>query len=266
MDGTVTSFLADKGYGFVRGDDGRDYFLHLSDVAQKVPVVEGQRVSFETSATPRGYRARKARPVPLDGDTRYVLADGVTLSRENAVRGWDVLVTSRWRIHGSARGAPDDARSELHRHARMIGANAVLCLSYYATEGSEPGRGSGTHRFTIHNFKGYPVILGRASAQGTHARGDIDSIDDRAMALKTELVEETARSRNTATGVAIAIVLLGMVIAGAIAASMPEGAWIVMLFPLFFAAILSVVAWQFIAKDHDSWLECVRNGEAGQEG
>ena len=52
----VVSFFSDKGYGFIMEDKTREkFFVHRSELAQ--PVSEGDRVTFETAKTERGYNA-----------------------------------------------------------------------------------------------------------------------------------------------------------------------------------------------------------------
>ena len=55
--GTVKFFNTDKGYGFIRPDDGtRDVFVHVSAVTTSGlgTLNEGQRVSFEIEDDKRG--------------------------------------------------------------------------------------------------------------------------------------------------------------------------------------------------------------------
>jgi CspA family cold shock protein len=55
--GTVKFFNSDKGYGFIRPDDGsRDVFVHVSAVTSSGlgTLNEGQRVSFEIEPDKRG--------------------------------------------------------------------------------------------------------------------------------------------------------------------------------------------------------------------
>lgn len=55
--GTVKFFNNDKGYGFIRPDDGsRDVFVHVSAVTRSGlgTLNEGQRVSFEIEPDQRG--------------------------------------------------------------------------------------------------------------------------------------------------------------------------------------------------------------------
>jgi CspA family cold shock protein len=55
--GTVKFFNGDKGYGFIRPDDGsRDVFVHVSAVTSSGlgTLNEGQRISFEIEPDKRG--------------------------------------------------------------------------------------------------------------------------------------------------------------------------------------------------------------------
>ena len=55
--GTVKFFNADKGFGFIKPDDGgRDIFVHITAVerAGLRSLNEGQRVSYEIEADTKG--------------------------------------------------------------------------------------------------------------------------------------------------------------------------------------------------------------------
>jgi CspA family cold shock protein len=55
--GTVKFFNVDKGYGFIKPDDGgRDIFVHVTAVehAGLSTLAEGQRVSFEIEPDKKG--------------------------------------------------------------------------------------------------------------------------------------------------------------------------------------------------------------------
>ncbi len=49
MRGNIIRKIADRGFGFILGEDGKDYFFHMSDVLQCVwdDIEEGDMVSFE---------------------------------------------------------------------------------------------------------------------------------------------------------------------------------------------------------------------------
>lgn len=250
MEGIVNSFLPSKGYGFLRGDDGRDYFVHHSDIVGEHAVIEGQRVAFEESVTPKGYRARRVCPVKLAGATGYVLPEDVLTTRHTTIKGWEVLVESCWVVGGSSRESPDAAMRTLQERARRIGATAVLEVEYSKTRGAESGSGHGTHYFTIHHFDGRPVVVGKPSIHGNHRMDALVGLDERAAQLKRGLVAKTRKSQTIATLVA-AFIFVALGPMGLFVSRIPA---LLGLFVFVFAAIFSIVIWTLVAKDHDSWL------------
>ncbi|HLQ54425.1 MAG TPA: cold-shock protein [Streptosporangiaceae bacterium] len=63
--GTVKWFNADKGYGFIAVDGGRDVFVHFSAIQADGyrSLEEGQRVEFDIEQGDRGPQATSVRTV-----------------------------------------------------------------------------------------------------------------------------------------------------------------------------------------------------------
>jgi len=57
MEGTVKFFNRKKGFGFVSGDDGKDYFVHFTGLAQGTFLRDNDRVSFNPAEGDRGLKA-----------------------------------------------------------------------------------------------------------------------------------------------------------------------------------------------------------------
>ena len=57
--GTVKWFNAEKGYGFITGEDGKDVFVHFSAIQGEgfKSLEEGQAVEFEVQQGARGPQA-----------------------------------------------------------------------------------------------------------------------------------------------------------------------------------------------------------------
>ena len=152
VSGIVRSFSADKGFGFVAGDDGQSYFLHIKDIAGGEIPVDGQRVTFDPMPTPKGYSAKAATlgmaPVEI-----LVNPDRFTLTKEDELRGLEI----RWYVtkaYGDSRN-PQEARSLLEQVARRHGGNAVVNLK---TTSYTDGSVFSNYRFTIHRAEGQVVI------------------------------------------------------------------------------------------------------------
>jgi cold shock protein len=61
--GTVKWFNAEKGYGFISGDDGNDVFVHYSEIQTEGfrSLEENQKVEFEIGTGPKGPQATNVR-------------------------------------------------------------------------------------------------------------------------------------------------------------------------------------------------------------
>lgn len=59
QEGTVKWFNADKGYGFITGEDGQDVFVHFSAIQGEgyKSLDEGQKVSYDIEQSDRGPQA-----------------------------------------------------------------------------------------------------------------------------------------------------------------------------------------------------------------
>ena len=59
MNGTVKWFNAEKGYGFITGEDGKDVFAHFSQINSEgyKSLQEGQKVTYDVTNGPKGPQA-----------------------------------------------------------------------------------------------------------------------------------------------------------------------------------------------------------------
>lgn len=60
--GTVKWFDREKKYGFVESN-GKEYFVHISNVENEVPLDQGQRIEFEVGEGQKGPQATNVRPL-----------------------------------------------------------------------------------------------------------------------------------------------------------------------------------------------------------
>ena len=64
-EGVVKWFNANKGYGFIKREEGQDLFVHFSSITMKgyKTLAEGDKVSFEVEDTDRGPQAKNVEKV-----------------------------------------------------------------------------------------------------------------------------------------------------------------------------------------------------------
>ena len=247
MTGIIKTYLDEKNYGFIKGDDARDYFFHTSSIDRHDlhKVCEGALVSFDQKATPKGYSAIK---ISVGSAVKYVLADTIYASKSDRVKGWDIIDLSDWLVHGSSRHSPDEAKKDMLLGVDLVRANAALNMEYYKTTGSEAGTGNGTHYYTIHNFRARPANIGRRSLTGSFSKNDLVGLNEHAGKLKSELVKKTAAAKTKRA--LFWLVLLS--IAGLSWIVKQESA------VLISAGLIIVGFFLSHATDYDSWLEEIR--------
>lgn len=59
MKGKVKFFNNVKGFGFIIGEDGKEYFVHSTGLASGTEVKEGDAVTFEIEQGDKGPKAAK---------------------------------------------------------------------------------------------------------------------------------------------------------------------------------------------------------------
>jgi cold shock protein len=62
--GTIKKVVSDRGFGFITGEDGKDYFFHREGLSASVDfdrISGGEQVEFDLESSPRGPRAVNVR-------------------------------------------------------------------------------------------------------------------------------------------------------------------------------------------------------------
>ena len=65
LQGKVKWFSQAKGYGFITGNNNKDYFLHYSNIKMEgfKTLMEGDEVEFEVEATDKGDKAINVKKI-----------------------------------------------------------------------------------------------------------------------------------------------------------------------------------------------------------
>ena len=63
MNGVIKWYNSRKGYGFIEIEDGKDIFVHRTQVPQGTFLNEGDKVSFEIEESDKGPQAVKVEKI-----------------------------------------------------------------------------------------------------------------------------------------------------------------------------------------------------------
>lgn len=177
MNGTITSYVPEKLYGFIRGVDDKDYFFHRNDFLEAkdhVLIADGAQVIFDQKATPKGYKAVKCALVNPSNTLTFVVPDRVLTSKSHTIKGWSLMEVGDWIIDGEVSNDLDAAKNDILRKAQSLGATALIDYEY--TKSTES---SGNYYYTVHGFRGRPATVARRHADGTHTEASFQQLGQR---------------------------------------------------------------------------------------
>ena len=63
VEGTVKFFNGMKHFGFIAGDDGKEYFVHVSGLKEGTSITEGDKVSFNVVEGDKGLKADQVEKI-----------------------------------------------------------------------------------------------------------------------------------------------------------------------------------------------------------
>ena len=148
--GVVRSFMPEKGFGFIQGDDQRDYFVHVSSVEGGM-LIDGQAVEFEGQPSPKGYRAMKVVPgeLPPPPGYAYESPNRLIWTQDSEARGFETIFVlgTAWAESNN----PNEAREMLKKRCLDYGGNAVLNVHLHKYSRNE---GCSNYYFTVHRYSG----------------------------------------------------------------------------------------------------------------
>jgi len=82
--------LPEKQYGFIKGNDGEDYFFYHSSLINKNNIdklCEGLYLHFEQKATPKGYMAIQIELIEQNITIGYEILDTVYTIKNSYIKG-----------------------------------------------------------------------------------------------------------------------------------------------------------------------------------
>jgi cold shock CspA family protein len=162
--------MASKKYGFVNGEDGESYFLHVSslkDRSDESKLIKDVIVEFDPTPSPKGLTAKKVRVPTVYFKKKLV---GFFSTRYNNPKHG--AVEKRYSI--SSRFIKDfkESRAHFEKLAKGAGCNAILNLEFEKETFS-----SGNYKYAVHAFKGDFALVTESVPCDTQAQSQI-SLDD----------------------------------------------------------------------------------------
>ena len=73
MNGTITTWFADKGFGFIKDENGDNRYFHVIKVANPDLIKKDAAVTFEPTTNNKGLSAYAVKVIP---ESKYIYLDG----------------------------------------------------------------------------------------------------------------------------------------------------------------------------------------------
>jgi len=90
MKGRVKTYFEEKGYGFILGEDNKDYFFHISDVKSVEFIKRGQIVEFTPEEGNKGGVAKDIFIKTVPTSSKQFLACGDARIKISNIKGYGI--------------------------------------------------------------------------------------------------------------------------------------------------------------------------------
>jgi len=84
MNGTITTWFQDKGFGFIKDENGDNRYFHVIKVANPELIKKNAAVTFEPTTNSKGPSAYAVKVIP---DSKYIYIAGERL-KLTAIKSW----------------------------------------------------------------------------------------------------------------------------------------------------------------------------------
>ncbi|MEX0290531.1 MAG: cold-shock protein, partial [Flavobacteriaceae bacterium] len=143
ISGTVKSFVQQKKFGFINGEDQKSYFFHASSLVERDKgrvheIKAGSLLRFEPTPSRRGLRASKTEIVQTYTEKRAIPFSNCRDRKPKK----DVVIASSHRAYTRFSKCPHEARRRIETLAKLSGGNVVYDLKMNKSTGS-----NGNHKF-----------------------------------------------------------------------------------------------------------------------
>ncbi|WP_067707099.1 MULTISPECIES: cold-shock protein [unclassified Erwinia] len=142
MNGTITTWFKEKGFGFIKDENGDNRYFHVIKVANPELIDKNASVTFEPGTNSKGLSAYAVKVLP---ESNYIYIAGERL-KLTAIKSW--LVYSE--------EVPVDARIDKENAVLSVG---LLMNSIRPKSSTEPGEMRSLKKLAITTFQGTTLIF-----------------------------------------------------------------------------------------------------------
>ena len=142
MNGTITTWFEDKGFGFIKDENGDNRYFHVIKVANPELIKKDAAVTFEPTTNNKGLSAFAVKVIP---ESKYIYIAGERL-KLTAIKSY--LVYSE--------EVPADTRIDKENAVLSVGA---LMNSIKPKSATKPGEMRSLKKLAITTFQGSTLIF-----------------------------------------------------------------------------------------------------------
>ncbi|ADP09697.1 MULTISPECIES: cold-shock protein [Erwinia] len=142
MNGTITTWFKDKGFGFIKDENGDNRYFHVIKVANPELIKKDAAVTFEPTTNTKGLSAYAVKVAP---ESKYIYIAGERL-KLTSIKSY--LVYSE--------EVPADTRIDKENTVLSVG---VLMSSIRPKSAAEPGETRSLKKLAITTFQGTTLIF-----------------------------------------------------------------------------------------------------------
>ncbi len=142
MNGTITSWFKDKGFGFIKDEKGENRYFHVIKVANPDLIKKDALVTFEPTTNSKGLSAFAVKVIP---DSKYIFIAGERI-KLTAIKSFIVF----------SEEVPADAHIDKENTVLSVGA---LMNSIKPKGATSPGEMRSLKKLAVTTFSGETLIF-----------------------------------------------------------------------------------------------------------
>lgn len=142
MNGTITTWFKDKGFGFIKDENGDNRYFHVIKVANPELIKKDAAVTFEPTTNNKGLSAYAVKVIP---DSKYIYIAGERL-KLTSIKSYVVF----------SEEVPADTRIDKENAVLSVG---ILMGSIKPKQATKPGEMRSLKKLAITTFQRTTLIF-----------------------------------------------------------------------------------------------------------